>query len=85
MNRTETLENSAYLLFIVQFIVSFTYPWWTPLFPVQLFYPLLLLPAAIGLVINILTLRRDRKKALIWCVTIYYAVFGGFVLWDYWK
>ena len=85
MNGKAVIESSAYVMFVVQSLVFLTYWWWAQLVPVSLIYPILFLPLVVGLALNILTLRQDKKKVLVWCITAYYAVYGSLLAWDWMK
>ena len=85
MNNTKTIETSAYLMFVIQCAVFFTYYWWSSLIPVSLFFPVLLVPLALGLILNVVAIRQDRRRILIWCITVYYMAFGAIAVWDWIK
>ncbi len=79
------MESSAYLMLCVQFVTFISYFWWSRFVPASLFFPVLLLPVVIGLLLNGMTIRKNRKAILAWGITVWYVVFGGVATWDWMK
>jgi hypothetical protein len=81
----KVMETSAYFMFIAQFVAFSSYLWWSSFVPVSLVFPTLLLPAVVGLLLNGIAIKRNRKAVLVWVITVWYIAFGSVVFWDWIK